>query len=494
MSGHGIILAVLTVVGLTAPAMANPNVAGDEPAPAYFPDLKRAAASDYAAAAAETGKPIIWVVVDALRPDNMSAYGYERDTTPNLTKFADEGILFTRFFANAPWTRPATATMLSGLIPSGHRMQCDWHSLPADVSTVAEQMKKAGYTTIGVVANGNASSAFGLDRGFDIYEDTVKNWKGLPNARQVFQLGMKHLKKHRGKKKVFLFLFVVDPHDPYRPKPPYDKMYYPEYKGEVRHKVHWEYKNDYPEAQGKKVVALYDGLIRYTDDQLGWLFARLKKMGFWDEASIFITADHGESFGEHGLYLHGHHHYETHLRIPLIVRAPWIKKEERGRYSSAFLQQIDLGPTFIGLAGGQPAPAMRGLNIAKVLVDRTIVPVPRYVISEYKCYGIRRSAIRTRRYKLIYQQPAVREVFNKHIKDPKLLPSVSFDKEVFDLFEVLADPHETRNLWNKPGTHPVGAKLLKVLKDEILQDEPSRRVRDLDPDLVEELRSLGYMQ
>lgn len=477
----------------TWPAAAQPGVSGDEPPGGYFPRLARPAAPEPAVTAIETGGPIVWIVVDALRPDHLSAYGYARDTSPALSKLADEGIVFTRFFANAPWTRPAMASLLTGQIPSGHRTQCDWHKLPAEVGTFAEQLRKAGYTTIAVVGNGNASSAFGLQRGFDVFEDTTGNWKGLPTARQVFELGLAHLRKLSGRQKVFLLLFAIDPHDPYRPPPPYDNRYYPEYKGKLRHRVHWEYDNRYPEAQRKKIVALYDGLIRYTDDQLGWLFGQLAELGYWDRTSVFVTADHGEAFGEHGLYLHGHHHYETHLRLPLLIRAPWIRPEARGGFSSVFGQQIDLAPTFLALAGGKPLPAMRGLNLIDLLRDRSLNPVPRYLVSEYKCYGIRRSAIRTRRYKLIYQQPADRALFAKHVGDPKLLPSVSFDREVFELYDVLADPFETRNLWPELAA-TTGAKLLHVLKDEIEQEDPSRRVRDLDPALIEELRSLGYMQ
>lgn len=489
-----IILWLASLLWATAPARATgPAPAGDEPGTKYFPGLARPALTSPGAKQPETGKPIIWIVIDATRPDDLSAYGYGRDTTPTLSALADDGITFTRFFANAPWTRPGTTSMLTGLIPSEHRVQCDWHKLPADVGTVAEQMKKAGYTTLAVVGNGNISSAFGMDKGFDVYEDTRSNWKGLPNAHQVFELGLKHIRRHSGEDKLFVLLFVLDPHDPYDPPPPYDNRYYPEYQGEVRHKVAWEYNNDYPEDQRKKVVALYDGEIRYTDDQIGWLFGELKKLGLYDRASIFVTSDHGESFGEHGVYLHAHHHYETHIRIPLLVHAPWIAPEARGTYSSAFLQQIDLGPTFIRLAGGQVPEQMKGLDIVTALRDRSTVPVPRFVISEYNCYGIRRSAIRTRRYKLVHQRPADREVFMKHVGDPKLLPSVSFDEHVYKLYDVLADPHELKNLWSELGPTK-GRKLDKVLSAEIDPDAKPSHVRELDPDLIEELRSMGYMQ
>jgi arylsulfatase A-like enzyme len=483
--------AFLTVLLVFALNSAQAAVPGDEPAQSYFPNFKREAFPDGAVGEMQTGGPIIWLVIDALRPQHLGSYGYERETTPVLDEFADQGVIFTRFFANAPWTRPGTTSMLTGRIPTRHAVQCDWHKLPKDVGTVAQELKKAGYTTLAVVGNGNASSAFGLNRGFDVFEDTTQNWKGLPKAKQVFDLALKHLAKHQGKKKVFLFMFVVDPHDPYKPPPPYDTMFLPGYKGKVIHNPKWEYKNKYTKSQREKIVALYDGLIRFTDDQIKDLFAGLKKLGFWDEASIFVTADHGESMGEHGVYLHGHHLYETHLRIPLLIRAPWLK--EKGKYSSAFLQQIDLFPTFCQLAGAEIPEDLQGISIFDALHNRLSVSVPRYVISEYKCYGIKRTAIRTRAHKLIYQEPADREVFMKHVKNPVFLPSVSFDKETFLLYHMLKDPHEKHNLWPQL-KDTVGKKLLFIIKDEMDTKHPPRKVKDLDPDLIEELRSMGYVQ
>ena len=215
----------------------------------------------------------------------------------------------------------------------------------------------------------------------------------------------------------------------------------------------------------------------------------LRKLGFYDQASIFVTADHGEGMGEHGIYLHGHHLYETHIRIPLLIRAPWLK--EKGKYSSAFLQQIDLFPTFCDLAGAEVPKDLRGLSIVGALRDRSSIPIPRYVIAEYKCYGIKRTAIRTRAYKLIYQQRADREVFMKHVKRPELLPSVSFDKDTFQLYHVLKDPHEKTDIWPKL-QNKEGQRLLTIIKKEISDAHPSSRVRNVDPDLVEQLRSMGY--
>jgi arylsulfatase A-like enzyme len=465
------------------------GIQGDEKPETYFPNCSLEPIGDDAVTDPEVGQPIILIVIDALRPDHLGSYGYSRATSPAIDKFASQGVIFTRFFANSPWTRTATASMLTGRIPTHHRVQCDKHRLPEKIGTIAQQLKDAGYTTIGVVGNGNASSAFGLNKGFDIYDDTISNWKGLPTAKQVFDLGIKHLKKHAGKNKIFLLMFVVDPHDPYRPKPPYDNMFMPDYKGKIVNTPRWEYKNKYPDPVRKKIVSLYDGLIRSTDDQVKELFENLGKLGFYDRSSIFITTDHGEAFGEHGIYKHGYHLYETHIRIPLIIRAPWLK--ERGRYSSAFLQQIDLFPTFSKLAGAKVPDDMQGLSIVDALRDRTSLPIPRYVISEYNCYGIKRSSIRTRAYKLIYQQPADRQAFMQTVKKPELLPSVSFDKPIVRLFKVLTDPNELNNLAGKEKKK--ADKLLKILKEEIDDKLPPRKVQDLDPHLIEELRSMGYV-
>jgi len=459
--------------------------------PRYFPGLDRPRVESPAVADLESGKPIIWVVVDALRPDHLGCYGYPRATSPALDAFADDGLIFTRFFANAPWTRTATASMLTGRLPGRHGVQCDWHTLPADVGTVAQHLKDAGYTTLAVVGNGNASSAFGLHKGFDVFEDTTRNWKGLPSAREVFALGLKHLARHRGEDKVFLFLFVIDPHDPYEPPPPYDEMFLPGYRGKVVHRPHWEYNNDYPAPVREKIVALYDGLIRYTDDQIAKLFSGIKELGFWDRSTILVMADHGEALGEHGVYKHSYHHYETHLRIPLLIRAPWLG--ERGGYAPAFLQQIDLFPTFCDLAGAETPDELDGVSIIEALREPESLPTPRYLISEYVCYGIRKYALRTRKHKLLYQRPADREVFLRHVKQEKFLPSVSFDRETFALYDLDADPFEEQDIWKQRKDHE-GALLLRVLKRAIEHRKQAESVDDLDPDLVDELRSMGYVQ
>ena len=119
-------------------------VPGDEPPKTYFPNFTREPFPAGAVGEMQTGQPIIWLVIDALRPQHLGCYGYERETTPTLDKFADQGVIFTRFFANAPWTRPGTTCMLTGRIPSRHAVQCDWHKLPRDVGTVAQALKKAG--------------------------------------------------------------------------------------------------------------------------------------------------------------------------------------------------------------------------------------------------------------------------------------------------------------------------------------------------------------
>jgi arylsulfatase A-like enzyme len=240
------------------------------------------------------------------------------------------------------------------------------------------------------------------------------------------------------------------------------------------------------------MIALYDGLIRSTDDQLARFFAGLREMGLYDRASIFVTADHGESFGEHGVYLHGHHLYETHLRIPLLVRAPWIRPEVRGSYSSLFTQQIDLFPTFASLAGAPVTAGLRGVSLIDALRDRSTLPVPRPVFAEYRCFGIHRVAVRTRRYKLVRQLPVDLALFDRYVKRRELFPSLRFGGERLLLFDMLADPSEERDLIEQHDSQ-VGRWLQLVLQQELDRvDAPVHRVGDLDPTLVEELRALGY--
>ena len=459
----------------------------------YFTGLPRAPP----ARLKQTGKPmgnILWIVVDALRPDHMGCYGYAKPTTPFINQLASEGFVFLHHQANAPWTRPSTASMLTGLFPSAHRTQTEQSRLPTGIRTLGQDLKDVGYQTAAVVANGNGSSVAGLDRGVDHYVDTTTAWKGLPDAKQVYSKGLEWFDQQRNPKEGapwFMFMFLVDPHGPYHAPPEYEKRWLPtDFKGEPRRVAHWEYNNNYPQAERDSMLAIYDASIRYTDDATRAFFADLSRRGLLDNTTIIITADHGEGFGEHGYYLHAHHHYDEIVRVPLIIKSPaW----SGGGYVFHSTHHVDMLPTLVAGAGGAPRAGLPGSNLAALLqapVDRN-----RMLLTEYNAFGIHRSSLVNQSYRVILQLPADEDEFLRHVPRRELLPSVNFTQPVLHIYNRQVDPLDRTDISGSP---PRAATMMAESLRTYMQNAPAAN-REVDPakvppSVLEDLRSLGYVQ
>jgi arylsulfatase A-like enzyme len=459
---------------------------------AYFSKLDRPAAQRVQIE--RGGGPVILIVIDALRPDRLTAYGSERDTSPNLARLADEGLVLTNYFVNGNWTRPSTASILTGLPPAAHGVERERDKLAEEFTTLAQLLSQTGVPTGAVVGNGNAGSAFGLARGFDFYADTVKHWRGLPSAEQVVELAVPFVREHRDKP-FFLMLFFVDPHDPYHAPGEFEQMFVGDPKVRLVRTPHWEVGN-YTPAEIERMRATYDGAVRYTDSVLGRFFDTLRDLGIWDQSTIIVTADHGEAFGEHGVYLHSHHFFDEIVRAPLIIRAPVMST--RGAYNHYLFQTIDLLPTLANYYGAKVARSLPGIDIVDHLAKPATNDANRIVISEFNNFGIRRRMIRTYTEKVIYEEPADAQEFMATVGDKALLPSVQFDKERVQMFDVAKDPLETRDVYSaKTAARPKWKRLLDQIRAYRSQ-RPARPaaslVENLDKETREDLKTLGYIQ
>ncbi len=459
---------------------------------AYFTGLARKAAERVEVA--REGGPVILVIVDAMRPDHMTPYGYARDTTPTLEALADDGIVLTNYFVNGNWTRPSTASLLTGLPPSAHGVERDRDRLADDYVTLAELLRDSKIPTGAVVGNGNASSAFGLGRGFDFYADTVKHWKGLPSADQVVELAVPFVRAHKDEP-FFLMLFFIDLHDPYHAPPPFEDMFVEDPKAPLVRSPHWE-RTKYSRAEIERMKATYDGALRYTDTAIARFFASLKELGVYDKATIMVTSDHGEAFGEHGVYLHAHHLYDEIVRAPLIVRAPAMTA--RGVYNHYLFQTIDLMPTLVRYLGGKVSKGLPGADIFAQLARPELVDHGRFAICEFHNFGIERRMVRTYTHKLIYEEPANEEEFLATVRQRSLLPSVSFGKPRQLFFDLVADPMEKKDLYAEPIVNkPPWPELRQVLKTHRARFHRARAipmVEHLDPKTRRNLEDLGYIQ
>lgn len=428
------------------------------------------------ARAAETDRElVVLILIDALRADHVGAYGYEKPTSPTLDGLAAEGVRFTRAYVNAPWTRPSTASFLTGLHASRHRTETEKSKMSAKINTMAHRLKKAGWKTAGFSANGNGGSLADLHRGFDVFRDPTntytrkkrgKTYNGLPTGPFLVDKALKYLRKSKAKKE-FLFLFLVDPHDPYYAPKELEKMFLGDFKGKIRRRALWEYDNNYSEDERFSIQAIYDAGIRYSDQAVKQLLDGLEKMGRRKNTTLFITGDHGEGFGEHGFYLHAHHFWEEVIHVPLIAHGPHFQPLVDDRLT----QNIDITATILDIAQADSSG----------LVGRSLLKPPpedQFVISEYNEFGIHRQAIVGPRYKVIWQRPADEGWYMRVAKNKKYFPSVSFDKEVIHIFDLVDDPKEKKDLAATPP--PQATALLNKLRNFVEESEkiqPSVQIR-----------------
>jgi arylsulfatase A-like enzyme len=317
----------------------------------------------------------------------------------------------------------------------------------------------------------------------------------LPSADQVTELAVPFVREHKGNP-FFLMLFFVDPHDPYHAPEPYEDMFVQDRSVPLVRSPHWEL-GKYTEAQIERMKATYDGAVRYTDAAIGRFFDELRRLGIYDDATIIVTSDHGEAFGEHGVFLHAHHMYDEIIRAPLIVRAP--KMNARGVYNHYLFQTVDLMPTIVRAFGAKVPEDLPGADIFRHLARPERVDPYRTVICEFYNFGISRRMIRTYRHKVIYADPTDEEQFMATVKQRRLLPSVSFTEEQVQMYDLARDPLETKNLYDRKQPSPgAGWKwLLRVLKkhrDGRLRDSYAQAVEHLDPETRRDLQSLGYIQ
>ena len=306
---------------------------------------------------ARRGTPnVILLVLDTVRAVSMSLYGYPRQTTPALVRFATTGVVFDEAYSTAPWTLPSIATMFTGQYP--HEHGADWITpLSNHGQTLAEHFRDAGYLTAGFVANLNYSSAeVGLGRGFLHFEDYTTSLTDilLSASPGRFVLNNPALRRAIGfydtfgrksadglnsaflswlddhaQRPFFAYLNYYDAHQPYLPPRPFDTLFGPDTlrnKGLIRHirtrDAHRINKEAMTAAERAAEQQAYDGALAYLDSRLERLIAELDRRDLSGNTIVIITGDHGELFGEHSLFDHGNSLYLPLLRVPLVLRAP----------------------------------------------------------------------------------------------------------------------------------------------------------------------------
>ena len=318
---------------------------------------------------------MILIAVDTLRADRLSAYGYERPTSPALDRLASEGVRFDQARSNCNWTCPSFASIFTGLVPSRHGVSSYGPAtpLPDELVTLAEHLQSRGWATRSIaykvpLFDGNYEQGF--DQAFNVPRDVIRGEENLARA-------LEWLEDHRGGPS-FLFLHFNDPHQPFVQPEPYDRSFGPAPET-LGYRPPFNVPSGSEEEARELFANLYDGAVSYVDSCIGRFLEALRERELYDHASVLFVADHGEQLWEHGRFGHGGDDlYDEIVRVPLIVKPP-AGTFEAGQVIEADVSGFDVMPTLLELAGIAPPGEIDALSLMPLIAgerdsfDRVVV-------------------------------------------------------------------------------------------------------------------------
>lgn len=446
--------------------------------------------------AAKENHSVVLVIADALNASHMSSYGYHRETTPNLDRLIKDGVLFTNYVSNSSWTRPSFTTLITGQPKSVHKMEWDGNNLDEDIVTVAERFRKAGYRTGAVVGNQVIQARWRFDQGFQKYEDVSTLDQIYPRDERLMNTAISWLKR-TGDDPFYLMIFLIDTHAPYRPLRAYREFLKEVPEGEVIRFPRREYREPLPKDDHDRMVAAYDGEVMSVDAEINRLVEYLKANDKLENTSIIVTADHGEAFGHHNCYTHTYHQWESVLRVPFMILSPLIPAQ--GVYDDRAFTHLDVAPTLLDLAGIEyEKDDLPGISIVEALKDPTAVR-DRTIFSQFNAHGVRRQTIRRDPWKLVHHHKVEDEALSdllelklyKVKQDKRNLPSLAWDGERYDFYNLEEDPQETTNL---NATHQDKPEYRNLY--DALQPYLAKKVEAgvMTPEMRKALENIGYIE
>lgn len=452
--------------------------------------------------AAET--PVVVYLIDTLRADRTSPYGYARATTPAMNALAAEGVVFEQAHAPAPWTLPSVPSIMTSTFPCEHGVVVNGDRLPSALVPLAERLRTAGRPTAAFYANPYVGPMSGLDRGYDHLQD----------VRRIDGRTIEEWVRARRDTPFFVYVHTVEPHDPwlaprrlvrrrddtaqgykrrleylvdrYRraTRADFDAGLLP---GTTETTILQDALLDDLNALVEPAGALYDAAVTHADENLGSVIGTLRRLGLWERTLFVLLSDHGEEMGDHGGWLHSQSLYEEVIRVPLVVKLPG------GRWAGTRVREpvslVDVAPTVLevlertDLSGG-----FRGRSLLPLVedTDRRAPAPPRI------------TAMRINRKKHMGPLQARRGNLNVAVRDGELKAIWNVDPDTLELYDLARDGPERQDLG---ALRPADAHRLRELAREFLADcrPPERRDgASLGgggvPEAVRErLRELGYV-
>jgi arylsulfatase A-like enzyme len=455
---------------------------------------------------------VVVVVMDTVRADHLSIYGYGRETTPNLKKLAADSTVYNRAISASDFTLTSHATLFTGMYGSWHGAHCQppeadyGQALASAVPTLAEMLSSKGYRTMGVAANLYLRGDFGLERGFQAFRIprpvpllAAESWYMLRNGirrelNRVVDTSQFDRLYSRGveinqtffdmvketdlsQAPFFAFFNYMDAHFPYIPPAPFDRLF----PGKDNRMLQDDLEavqskvvqgEPLPENYSSHSISQYDGGIAYIDSQIGQIVQWLKDRKLYDNTMIIVTSDHGEAFGEKKFFLHGNSTYQNLLHVALLVKYP--NSAHKGVVEEP-VSTTDVVPTVLDTLGFSIPPTVQGKNLLEAASIQ-----PRDIFGEsFPC-------------PVIHAPQCVRGCMIRSVISwpNKYIASSSGSYESYDLAN---DPDETRNLFGSrnPAAQQLGARMTSWIKSMPRQ---SKQQLKLDPEVVRRLKSLGYIQ
>ncbi len=305
---------------------------------------------------------ILVFLIDALRPDHLGCYGYERDTSPCMDALACDGIRFNTAISQSSWTRPAVASLLTSTYPAEHAAKDRADVMRQDLPTLEGILRDAGYETQGFMSNPSCLPTWGLGNDFTRYVDVDSDIVDPGKDAVVVDEALAALRNVAGRP-WFLYVHTIGPHEPYEPPSPYDRRFV----GDPTSKE---------EAERTRQCDLYDGEIAFSDAQFGRLVDELQHLGLYDNTLIVVLSDHGEEFWEHGGTGHGTTLYDEQIRIPLLLKLP--HSAGRGTQVDDIVEIIDIAPTVLAFADLTPPTTFQGISLAPLVNGEPMPARPAY--------------------------------------------------------------------------------------------------------------------
>jgi len=410
---------------------------------------------------------VLFIVVDTLRRDHVTSYGYRRNTTPEIqSRLAQPGAVVEEAYSQAPWTLPSVVSFLTGRQP-GELLSADMSSfgIPAEVEPLAERMGRLGYQTAGFVANPTLHTGAGFDRGFRTWFAPPADIKWmLKHADDLNARAIPWLKASQDRP-FFAYVHYIDPHDPYS-NPDIDRLggrspFLPDYSGPVDGGwIHGIYTGQIqlpdPVRDVPHIRALYDSEVSYVDRHIGELLAALDPEVLANTL-IVLTADHGEELYDHGGWKHGQSLYEEQIHVPLIFR--WDGRIEPGTRVKGTVQLVDVMPTLAAAVGMKADPEWDGVSLLPALTGKGSVP-RRAAFAQHLSSGpLRAAAVLNGRKLMLYNRSEPFQPPNPVDSHLHAVNQARFHR--LELYDLARDPEERRNLL--PGDEKMAAELAPVI-------------------------------